>query len=596
MAFDPNTYLAEKTAALQKAAQAPSQGFDPDTYLAQKQAALAQAANPQRMPAADLAKPGMLESLGRGAEQGATMGFGDELNGALSAIAQKAGEHSDENLTDLYTKNRDESRAAMKAAENAHPFVYGAGNVAGGLGTALATAGGSLAEEGALGAIKAGGAIGAVSGLGNSEKTTLPGMASDALAGGAAGAVTGLIGQQLLSKIAAPVANAISDVGPIPSITGSFKQGVGGRKLFGASGAKAVNDEFGTTLDNATGTVQNALNTASANKQAALNGAESPVDITNWVGGVVNGLKNAKANNPFGSDHADLDKVLNVVGDFVNGNEDSGIAGKGLQVSARDLEMLKRKIGDMGTEGDSPLNTSVGKQFVNRIMNDIGDRDPNLIEQSFNLPDDFTPLKETLNNHIEGLDETNQRIHQLKTALDMMPNKSTVAGATNTTPSGFNASDKMQDFLGALPEDIRSQIAPQLNDIGKAASISGKLQTGGLAPGLLSQSASGEPYALANAAGLVAGKVGRVVKGVVAAVKPTAASTLRDMAPEELGSLASKLKVSGSDVGTKLGSVLEQASQKDQSGRNALLFTIEQNPMYRDAISKVTGQPALPNQ
>jgi len=602
--FDPDTYLAIKQAALQQAAQAPaapSQGFDPDTYLAQKQAAIQQAANPQRMPANQLAQPGVLESLGRGAEQGATMGFGDEINGALSAIAQKAGEHSDENLTDLYTKNRDESRSAMKAAEKAHGFVYGAGNIAGGLGTALATGGTDLLGVGGIkGAMLAGGAIGAVNGVGNSEKNTLGGMANDALAGGATGAVTGLATGAALGGLKA-LGNAVGDVGPIPSITGAFKQGVAGRKLFGASGAKAVNSEFGNTLSNATDTVTDALSDETAKKQAALNNASTPVDITNWVGGVIKGIRSAKANNPFGSDHADLDKVLNVVGDFVNGNEDSGMVGKGLQVPASSLEMLKRKLSSMSTEGDSPLNTSVGKQFVNNILFTGVDETgaaypPNLTTQSFGLPKDFTPLNDTLNAHVSGLDDTNLRIHQLKTALDMMPNKSTVAGATNTTTSGFAAGDKLNDFLGALPQDVRDQVAPQLADIGKAASISGKLQTGGLAPGLLSQNASGEPYAWANAAGLVAGKVGRVAKGVVAAVKPTAASTLRDMAPEELGSLAQNLKNSGSDVGTKLGSVLEQASQKDQSGRNALLFTIEQNPMYRDAISKVTGQPALPNQ
>lgn len=589
--FDPDTYLAEKTAALQQAAQAPaapSQGFDPDTYLAQKQAAIQQAANPQRMPANQLAQPGVLESLGRGAEQGATMGFGDELNGALSAIAQKAGEHSDENLTDLYTKNRDESRAAMKAAESAHPLVYGAGNIAGGLGTALATAGTGLAGEGVLGAAKAGGAIGAISGLGNSESNTLPGMASDTLKGAAFGAGTGL-GIGAIGKGLA----AASDLGAAPKLIGAFSQGANkGRTLFGKAGAQAVHNEGNAALSDISDTIQNNLNTASAAKQASQEATPDKVNITDYLKGIITGAKNSLQTHPYDDDQADIRKILGVITKFtdVNGTGD---------VDAVALEGLKRKLGVMGTEGDAPLNTSAGKAFANHIMMASDETTPTSIQKSFGFPDDFTGVKPILNDHIEGLDQLNQRIHQLRTASDMIPEMSTVANAQDTTTSGFNSQDKLNDFYNTLPQDVKAQVQPKLQDIGQAQNLTSKLQTGGLAPGLLSQNASSEPYAWANAAGLAVRpvvKAAQAVKGVIAAVKPTAASTLRDMAPEELGSLANNLKASGNDVGAKLGSVLDQASQRDQAGRNAILFTIEQNPIYRDALSKVTGKPALPNQ
>ena len=589
--FDPQAYLAQKQALLQQA-QAPA-AFSPQAYLAKKQSAMA---GPQELP-------GIPESLARGIEQGATFGFGDEINGALQAAKEKGLENSPEDIMDLYKKHRDESRAAMKLAETTNPIASGIGNIAGAALPAIASAGTSLAPEAGLaGAMKFGAATGALSGLGNSEATTLPGAASDVAVGGVLGGGLGAGLHGLAEGVLKPIGNTLADIGPLGTMGKAFSQGVSGRKLFGTSGAKAVNEEFGTTLGNASNTVQNALNESSASKAAALNGSPNQVDITDWVKGVIGGLKSTRANNPFSSDVQDLNKVQSLITDFVAGNPDLNIAGKGTMVDPRDLEMLKRKLGAMGTEGDSPLNTSVGKQFVNRLLSPMGDRTPNLTEQSFGLPDDFTSLKEVLNNHVGGLDEQNQRIHQLMTALDLMPNTNTVANAQNTTTAGLGASDKLNAFLGALPSDVSNQIGPQMADIGQAQNISNKIQTGGLSHSWLANSAAGGAYSGANAAGLAVGGIGRALgSGIGKGIAPgtyaaTAAGTLRDMAPEALGSLAQNLKASGDDVGQKLGSVLEQASQRDQTGRNAILFTIEQNPLYRDAISKVTKQPGIAQQ
>lgn len=93
MAFDPDAYLATKKA---------SSGFDPDAYLATKKTAPA---------APEVSK---LESAVRGAGQGLSLGFGDEIAGGIeSAFTDKS-----------YTEARDESRANNEKARASNPKTY----------------------------------------------------------------------------------------------------------------------------------------------------------------------------------------------------------------------------------------------------------------------------------------------------------------------------------------------------------------------------------------------------------------------------------------------------------------------------------------
>src|SRR5688572_11310673 len=75
--------------------------------------------------------PGLLESAGRGALQGVSFGFADEISGVLrSAFGPKT-----------YTQARDEARARDKAAKEAHPIGFGLSEVLASVGTGVGTAG-----------------------------------------------------------------------------------------------------------------------------------------------------------------------------------------------------------------------------------------------------------------------------------------------------------------------------------------------------------------------------------------------------------------------------------------------------------------------
>lgn len=166
-----------------------------------------------------------LESLGRGALQGATFGFADEISGAAESL------FSDK----TYQQARDESRANFDHAKESHPGYYLGGEVLGGVATSAAggaalkglTTAGRLAEaaqvaraarakealallqegrdaarvaslgkvvgQAALKGAKIGAVEGGLAGIGNSKAEALSDLAKDGLVGTATGAVGGAV-------------------------------------------------------------------------------------------------------------------------------------------------------------------------------------------------------------------------------------------------------------------------------------------------------------------------------------------------------------------------------------------------------------------
>lgn len=133
-----------------------------------------------------------LESAIRGAAQGATLNFADELAGVLGAGKGAIQSGNLENLAKNYEQSRDESRAAYSAAEQANPLTYGGGQLAGAVATSLipglnVAKGASLAKNVAMGA-----GLGATAGFGAGEglEGSLKSAGVGATVGGAAGGLS----------------------------------------------------------------------------------------------------------------------------------------------------------------------------------------------------------------------------------------------------------------------------------------------------------------------------------------------------------------------------------------------------------------------
>ena len=161
--------------------------------LKAKAAAAAESAEPAReeAPPPDV---NMLESGLRGARQGATLGFADEIGARIGNWLDRVTGLTDETAAlldeapaeDGYASLRDDYRADERAAREANPWTYGLSEAAGSMlipgstsGSAGRVIGRAIAE-------------GAVAGTGASEGETFADVARSAALGGAlAGGVTG---------------------------------------------------------------------------------------------------------------------------------------------------------------------------------------------------------------------------------------------------------------------------------------------------------------------------------------------------------------------------------------------------------------------
>lgn len=160
--------------------------------------------------AQDPSIPTKTESAIRGAAQGATFGFADEIQGgALGAIeAFKSGGAM--SFKEAYEQQRDQARERYKVAQQENPMSYLGGQVAGGIGGSALTPGAGLLGLGAkaasaiggvgktasiargiVGAGIAGAGAGGLSAAGESEAKTAKGIASDVAGGAAAGGAFG---------------------------------------------------------------------------------------------------------------------------------------------------------------------------------------------------------------------------------------------------------------------------------------------------------------------------------------------------------------------------------------------------------------------
>lgn len=143
--------------------------------------------------------PSKLESGLRGLAQGASLGFADELTGALESGAGSLGLVPDK----TYEQARDESRANYLKAQQANPLTYGAGQIGGGLAT-LAIPGLNVAKGASLARTAGTAALqGGLAGLGASEADDVKQMAKDATIGAGLGGALGAAGYGLAKGVEA---------------------------------------------------------------------------------------------------------------------------------------------------------------------------------------------------------------------------------------------------------------------------------------------------------------------------------------------------------------------------------------------------------
>lgn len=202
--------------------------------------------------------PGSLESLGRGALQGISLGYADEITGAIEAA-----------LTDkTYTQSRDEARASNSKAQEANPWTYGAGELGGGVATLLVP---GAAGVGA--GLKGAAALGAAGALGSSNADLTKGEVGGALLDTAIGGTIGAVANKV---VPAAVTKIKDGAGWVGKKVGNIAFGVGEEAtekylanpvaIRSAKPLKEVTDNFLGKVDE----VGNALSRDSTESYAAL--------------------------------------------------------------------------------------------------------------------------------------------------------------------------------------------------------------------------------------------------------------------------------------------------------------------------------------
>lgn len=131
-----------------------------------------------------------LQSAGKGAIQGATAGFGDEIAGGIDALLSKTGTlftgdapnpYADQPIADVYKSGRNEVRQDNAQASEVNPLSYLGGMIGGG------------AALPGTGSLKGMTALGGASGLGLSNQEDIAGMAGDTAKGAGIGLLGGLL-------------------------------------------------------------------------------------------------------------------------------------------------------------------------------------------------------------------------------------------------------------------------------------------------------------------------------------------------------------------------------------------------------------------
>ena len=142
--------------------------------------------------------PSQGEAFLKGAQQGATFGFADELSGAADVVLKKFGDvllpegtenpYKDKSSSEVYRAGRDEVRAQQKKLEEAHPGTVLSGSIIGGILIPGAAGALGAAGKGLKGAAAAGAIEGGLAGAGTSEEENVAGLAADVGTGAALGA------------------------------------------------------------------------------------------------------------------------------------------------------------------------------------------------------------------------------------------------------------------------------------------------------------------------------------------------------------------------------------------------------------------------
>lgn len=564
---------------------------------------------PDLMVSPDISKT---ESALRGAAQGATLGFADELAGAGETAGKTLlGDEQIEDIVKNYKKHRDESRKNFKLAEETNPKTYLAGNVGGGLATALVP--GASALTGIGGMALAGG----VAGLGTSDSDlTNPSLqnienaAIDTGKGAALGGVIGLAGKGISKYVGK-----------------EFGQGLKGNMLVGEEARRGVSKEAEDTGKNIAQSLQNEMNTQATAQRAQLASEDAlgqTKDITSVLGpqNTMDGsqLDQILSSLPKGAtpkqiaERDALEKTIKNIKGWTNtpsqmtaDDLEKLLAGKSnTTLNATELNSAKQALGGMAytdevkdpklagalkqiystlKSSESPEKQAIDKKLSSLINAQDVFNTGGLGYDEFGQAKELTPFLKRLEATTDAGDTARMRLQE---GIDNVKNVNPEL-ASDIQDKALNVADKYQ-----TAKDLNSSSPSIFGSAGKMAIKAAPMgaNIAGYAASKANQSLGEVPQALAqsiskpvNIAAKLSGATAEEYNAPDVSKSPAVFSkNISTMDNDELGQVADRLSQDSS-----LSSVAEFLQKSIQNNnaqqKNAALFSIMQNPKARKLLT-----------
>lgn len=603
----------------------------------------------------------------RGGAQGVTLGFADELEGALKAAANAGA--SDETLRELYTKYRDVARQKYKQSEERSPYLSAAGNVAGGfllpLG-ALKTASTGIARVGQI--AKMGAKAGAATAAGTSEAETIPELSQDALTGGVIGAgLAGTLGSigglgRTLTKAAqrSPLESTVAG-----DIAVAYKAGAEEQKLTGQIGFKKTERNIKRELKKLVQTLDNQEQITGKEKEALLKSAEAKTkDYKEYLDLQKNSLQKLQEKNLTEPQRKAVQEQLNTIDDYLLGKKQE-VTYKGQVEGPQETghdKLVKKAI---EVEGDAkalgaPVTTNIVEDadtgtlrliknemdpatgeitpkivareqvtppisvtpfektevvrlgaktnlapseadFLKRTLADLVDKantssDVSYFDELRQLQQGFSKnIRQQLEEQVPGLAEINKRYGAVKETKELLYGDPSASLKTEFESKLLNKI--FQDIVSTAEETkagskAREKVGEAFKTFRKSLKPEQKMEMRNLQKGIQEQAARYDVSRQINREGLAAGSLLGNIKSKTLALanfvgrkKSEAVKTLSNATPEDYKNLAEQVRSMGSKSASALGDSLNRISENpSQSLKNALTFSIMQNPEYRKIL------------
>jgi hypothetical protein len=501
--------------------------------------------------------PSQLESGLRGAAQGVTMGFADELAGAgesaLDALMGRINPVTD--LATSYQQHRDESREAFKKAQETNPKTYFGGELAGSvLPAALAPE-----AQGIKGLLGLGAATGAITGAGTSEADLTKGeiapLAKDVAVGGTAGGILSLLGAgvgKLASKLSP---EALEEVATNRAIKATGETASGFKKL---QKADRIEQHGKNLLDKNPYQEQAIVSPFSTAEQILERAQDLQEKSGQHIGDILNTLDSKySVDNPtirdqFFNPQTTVSKIQELQSQLTKNNEV-------LPIKKLEYSKLQDVVDTLNNFGNNPIDFSEAQKLKSLIK-----------ESAYSTEGKPDPLM----SKVYGI--LNDDIEQ---AADK------VAKSTND-PQLFSDYKQAKDLYRTAKDAVNASISKTSkqmanNDLG----ITDYMSAG------LGAAAHGGPGAVvATATNKISKAYGN---SLIASASNTTSKALNkaftSVPKIDLKATGRGLIESGDPIKTKLGRVLVEASEKDDIGRNALIFSLMQNPSYRELMGNIVS-------